>query len=60
MQYHSIVDRVLLTPPPLHLMRTPYIAYPRFIVCTPLSAGGGELDLQPNFQKGEAWQDLNF
>ena len=26
----------------------------------PLSAGGGGLNLQPNFRKGVAWQDLNF
>ena len=28
-------------------------------VHAPLSAGG-ELNLQPNLQKGEAWQDLKF
>ena len=26
----------------------------------PCAQGGGELSLQPNFQKGGAWQDLNF
>ena len=32
------------------------------IVCTPLSAGGRGLNLQPNFQKGggATWQDLNL
>ena len=38
------------------------ISVSMYIVGTPpLSAGaGGGLSLQPNFQKGGAWQDLNF
>ena len=33
----------------------------KYVVCTPpFSAGEGGLGPQPNFQKGGAWQDLNF
>ena len=33
---------------------------PHSVHLPPFCRGGGRLSLQPNFQKGGAWQDLNF